>query len=236
MRTEIGTFWDDEARLDTLIPVGRARVGGEERSEFSVRVVANLERLRDEASLTNVQVLERAGFSRNYYYTRLRLESPFTTDDVARLASVLGVEPDALTAESVGTELRQTRVDGAKLAERLKQLMDAEGEAFKFSALDEHLRSAGIAISESAWQAILDGSGPVRVPEEALAGIAAFFSIDARYLLETKFDDVADRVEAELQLKAALRDAGVDSVSFRALGGVSSNALRAVTKAIREKP
>ncbi|MFJ8896621.1 hypothetical protein ACIRCZ_18710 [Leifsonia sp. NPDC102414] len=195
--------------------------------------MANLERLRDEANLSNADVFNASGFSGNYYYTRLRLEKPFTTDDLGRLATTLNVSVDVLTADHPQGHASQAKFDGQKLAQRLGQLVESADKSFSYVVLDRELRRVGVSVTEEVWNGLCSGGGPDLVSEVTLVAIAEFFKVDPRYLLETRFDDVADRVEAELEFKAALREVGANSMSSRALGAVSPEALRAVAEAIR---
>jgi transcriptional regulator with XRE-family HTH domain len=214
--------------------MGRASANDGARSDFSKRVVANVEQLRDEARLSNSDLIEAAGFSRNYYYTRMRLEASFTTDDVARLADALRTDPDRLTAPAEqGT--RFVRLDARKLAGRLHQLVASANSAFVLDELTSAVSSQGAALPVEDWEGLLNPPAQVvRASERVLLAIAQFFRVDPRYLLDARFDEVASRVEAELDVKAALRDKGIDGISFRTLGAVSPEALRAIAEAIRE--
>jgi transcriptional regulator with XRE-family HTH domain len=201
-------------------------------SDYSRRVVANVERLRDHAGLTNAHLITVSGMSRNYFYIRMRHEAAFTTEDIVGLAKALGVEPAVLSAVTERTETSLERYDGVKLSSRLHALVAANA-SFTFEALSTFMDASGTPLSKGTWAALLADKREVRVAQNTLEGIASYFEVDPRYLLNNRLDDVAERVEAELDVTAALREAGATSISLRALGELSPADLRGLATAIR---
>jgi transcriptional regulator with XRE-family HTH domain len=201
-------------------------------SDYSRRVVANVERLRDQAGLTNAQIIAVSQMSRNYFYIRMRREAPFTTEDIVGLAKALNVEPAELSLPAERTETTLERYDGQKLSARLHALV-AANTSFTFDALSTFMDALGTAISKGTWAALLADKREVRVSQSTLEGIAAYFEVDPRYLLNNRLDDVAERVEAEIEVTTALREAGATSISQRALGELSPADLRNLAQAIR---
>ncbi|PPG29681.1 helix-turn-helix domain-containing protein [Pseudoclavibacter sp. RFBB5] len=63
-----------------------------EASEFSRRVVRIIEDAVGKSGVSISQFLAEAGMSRNYYYTRLRGEKPFNTNDIEAIADALGLD------------------------------------------------------------------------------------------------------------------------------------------------
>lgn len=70
-------------------------------------------------------------------------------------------------------------------------------------------------------------------PLEELQALASEFDVPVEFLTETSASEDAALVEAELELRQALTEAGAEPVAARALGGLSAQAIRAVAASIR---
>lgn len=67
-----------------------------EPTTFSKKVVAEVEKAVRESGIPISDILTKSEMSRNYFYIRMRLERPFDTNDISKLASALGIDPMAL--------------------------------------------------------------------------------------------------------------------------------------------
>ena len=72
--------------------------------------------------MSNAEVIKQAGISQDYYYTRARYERPFNTNDIDRIAEVIGVDPYSIFDEAsakLGDVEDRKRITMSKLANRL---------------------------------------------------------------------------------------------------------------------
>lgn len=194
---------------------------------YSLRVVAAIRVLRDRAEITNTELMRRAGFSANYFYTRLRGESPFDLNDLDRIARALSLDVHDIThlASSLpdpSAEDETVLLDGAELRRRLAYLSNSVDGTPEINDL-----------STSTWALLTSGQPEVNAPKLALIAIADFFHVTPVYVTDFQAFDVTERVEAELELGRALHDAGATPIAARALGGLSPSALLAVAESIR---
>ncbi|AWF99881.1 hypothetical protein CmiCFBP2404_14660 [Clavibacter michiganensis subsp. insidiosus] len=205
-------------------------------SPFSRQIVKAVTRLRDEAHMTNVELIRQADFSPNYFYMRLRGDALFDTNDIDKLATAFGVSPaDVIVlATSLSDDDEEsgtiTITDSAELARRLRFLSGPDAPT---ESVVKGLIQAGAEVTAAAWDALLAGSGPRRVAVSLLSAAAEHFGVDLSYLTELQGTDSAAQVEAEVSFQRALRDSGATAVAARALGDVSPGALIAITQAIR---
>lgn len=211
---------------------------------FSRRVVRAIEQLRDQRRLSNTELIRAAEFSANYFYIRLRGEAPFNTNDIEKLANALNVEPyellrlaqsDDLVAddESDWTE----RLDGPELARRLTFLAAAptssDARAFNVDELVAYVQDRSLDFTAETWTSLLTQAGTIRLGLRLLDAVAEYFDVEPPYLRSTRDAELAERVEAEVDLDRALMETGATSVSARALGGTSVKQLQAIARAIR---
>lgn len=59
-------------------------------SEFSMRVVDEIERARRESGLGPVELIRRSNIGANTYYAKMRGERPFNTNEIDMLANAMG--------------------------------------------------------------------------------------------------------------------------------------------------
>jgi hypothetical protein len=204
-------------------------------TEFSMRVVSNVDNRRREIGKTHVQLFTEAGLSKNYYWKRLNHELPFNTNDIDVLARVLGVEPEDLTSKRmVGNRL--LRLSGTELARRLGELAEApnaQGDVFRVSDLVDYLRAQEIDLTAERWSSLIEETAAVTSQsEQMLVEIATFFDVDRVYLTNFAQEDVTEHVEAQLVLRRTLKQIGGATVSARALGNVPTSALLQIAKDI----
>ncbi len=65
-------------------------------SDFSLRVVAEIERARHDAGITARELIKRSTVGANTYFTKMRGDRPFNTNEIDLLAGALGVEPELI--------------------------------------------------------------------------------------------------------------------------------------------
>lgn len=207
-------------------PAGKA-------SEFSRRLVARIEELRDDAGMTNTQLIEKSGLRTTYYYARLRGDASFTTNDVDKLARALGISGEDVFTTATTSLIT---VSGPELARRLRFL--TENAAASGAPVDQDALIAKIAdryehFDAARWDALFEGREEIRVPEPVLAGIAEFFTVPDGYLAAPVGDELVEQVEAQAELAAALRARGASTVAARSLGELPPAQLRELARALR---
>lgn len=69
---------------------------------FNWRVIEQIEKLIDESGLTRAEVITRSGLRRNTFFVKMRGETALTTDDIAKLADALSVEPEVIFTRAAG--------------------------------------------------------------------------------------------------------------------------------------
>lgn len=204
--------------------------------ELARRVAANVERLRLDANMTVSQVIEESGLSRSGYYARLRNETSWTLEDVARFAAIFAVDPSELTIVHGALQLDASDdalVSGSVVARRLSLLRNAREDAPSMTEVLTQLHEQGIDVPSELWEALTAGAGRLRVKRSVLSSLAAFFSVDPEFLTAPDTDPAADRAEAQLELRVALRESGGGRLGMRAIGDVSPSALRAIARSLR---
>lgn len=186
--------------------------------------------------MTVSQVIEESGLSRSGYYARLRNETSWTLEDLARFAAVFAVDPSELTFVPGALQLDHSTgslVSGPVVARRLALLRSAREDAPSTADLLTQMQEQGIDISSDLWEALTAGVGRLRVNRTTLSSLATFFDVDPGFLMAPDTDPQADRAEAQLELRAALRESGGGRLGMRSLGDVSPNALRAIARSLR---
>jgi transcriptional regulator with XRE-family HTH domain len=83
--------------------MGKSSAG--KASEFSLRVVDEIETARIQAGITQAELFAAVGMSQNYFYSRLRGDLPFNTNDIDKLALALGCNPLELLRNAASPSL-----------------------------------------------------------------------------------------------------------------------------------
>ncbi|WP_146081245.1 hypothetical protein [Rathayibacter rathayi] len=189
---------------------------------------------RDEAGLTNADIIRVGKFSVNYYYTRLRGEMPFDTDDLARIGAALGIKwqdiairADETLAAKDAQHAARIKLDGVELARRLSVLSESAGGGLDFTKSE---------FTPESWAYLIQGDRQVSVALRTITSIATFFEVETDYLTELSAGEWVDRIEAGLELKRSLHSVGAQLVSTRALAGLDAlppSALRAFARSIQ---
>jgi hypothetical protein len=137
---------------------------------------------------------------------------------------------DDLNAEGVQREAEI-------LARKLNLLVDVgttEGHTPTFREIADALADQGVQLSRSRWSYMVAGTGGIVRDAQLFRALSEFFGVDPRFLLGELEDDLPERVEAQLDLVRAMRLARVKTFATRALGDVSPDTLRAITRFLDE--
>nr|BFF10416.1 hypothetical protein GCM10025699_17190 [Microbacterium flavescens] len=121
----------------------------------------------------------------------------------------------------------------ADLARRLRLLLDVSiaesGAEPTYAQIASFLEARGANLSRSRWTYMVNGHRYVRDPL-IVDGLAAFFDVDAPFLLGEEGAPIPEKVHAQLDLVRSMRAAKVKSYAARTLGDVSPKALQAISK------
>lgn len=71
-------------------------------SMFTQRVIEEIEKARVDAHLSVADLVKRSGMPRNSFFTKIRGDRAFTTDDVDSLARALGLDPFLILRRASG--------------------------------------------------------------------------------------------------------------------------------------
>ena len=124
------------------------------------------------------------------------------------------------------------------LASKLNLLLDAvaaeRGKPVTYREIAAALDERGVSLSRARWSYMLSGSGYLVTDEPLLRGLAAYFEVNADYLLGGADVAEPDRIAAVNELIAAMRAAKVRTFAARTLGQVSPTTLRAITEILNQ--
>jgi hypothetical protein len=124
------------------------------------------------------------------------------------------------------------------LAKRLRLLLDVSiaesGAEPTYAQIAAFLEARGASLSRSRWTYMVNGHRYVRDPL-IVDGLAAFFDVDAPFLLGEESAPTPEKVSAQLDLIRSMRAARVKSYAARTLGDVSPKALKAISKFLDEE-
>lgn len=99
-----------------------------EADQFSLSVIEEVQKAIQESGMSNAEVIKRAKISQDYFYTRTRGEKPFNTNDISRIAEVLGIDPlMILRRASAVIENDGLTVDPSALSENERKRLALSG-------------------------------------------------------------------------------------------------------------
>lgn len=125
---------------------------------------------------------------------------------------------------------------GADLARKLNLLLDSaevEGTKITFNDIRDAMTAAGTPVSRARWHYMRSGSGPAVKKTELLQNLAGFFGVNRDYLLADQ-EDLPPKVEAQLELLAAMKANKVRNFAARQLDGLSAETLLQIRDLIDE--
>ena len=94
------------------------RKGMNEADEFSLAVIEEVQEAIKASGKSNAEVIKQAKISQDYFYTRMRGEKPFNTNDISRIADVIGIDALSLLMKaSRQSEIRKTETAISSLSE-----------------------------------------------------------------------------------------------------------------------
>ncbi len=132
----------------------------------------------------------------------------------------------------------ESKVAAEDLAKRLRLLLDVaiteSGSEPTYTEIAAFLADRGVNLSRSRWTYMVNGHRYVQDPA-LFEGLAAFFDVDAAFLLGEDGAATPDKVTAQLDLVRAMRAAKVKSYAARTLGDISPKALQAISRFLDEE-
>lgn len=94
------------------------RKGIEEAYGFSLDVINEIRRAIDESGLSDSEIIKQSGISSAYFYRRMRGERPFNTNDIAKIADVLGMDAFIILRRAAAkNEQRRLKIDPSMMSE-----------------------------------------------------------------------------------------------------------------------
>ncbi len=129
-------------------------------------------------------------------------------------------------------------VEAEVLARKLNLLIDVattQGHTPTFREISDALAQGNVRLSRARWSYMIAGTGPVVKDHRLLGALSEFFGVDSGFLRAEPGGDVPERIEAQLDLVRAMRVARVKNFAARALGDVSPDTLRAITRFLDEE-
>lgn len=126
---------------------------------------------------------------------------------------------------------------GTALARKLNLLLDtaeAEGRRTTYTDVSAAMAKAGTPLSRARWYYMRSGTGPAVKKVELLKNLAAFFGVNHDYLL-VENGELPAKVEAQLELLAAMRANKVKTFAARQLDGVSPETLLQIRDLIDQR-
>ena len=192
-----------------------------------------MDRLRKSRGLTVGELISRAGMTKSYYQSRAGFSLPYNTNDIEALAAALDVTPEELASPESAPRI-EMRVPAGPVGDRVRRLIASH--AASESDLIEHLERFDPGVARSARGLLEATTNTVVLDEEVLRLITQWADVPVEYLTDHTDEALTDRTEAELELRDAMREAGAQSIQFRALGQMSPDALRAIAQSLRGRP
>jgi transcriptional regulator with XRE-family HTH domain len=132
----------------------------------------------------------------------------------------------------------ENKAAAQNLAKRLRLLLDVaiaeSGSEPTYSQIAAYLDQRGTSLSRSRWTYMVNGHRYVQ-DAAVFEGLAAFFDVDAAFLLGEDDAPVPAKVSAQLDLVRSMRAAKVKSYAARTLGDISPKALQAISRFLDEE-
>jgi transcriptional regulator with XRE-family HTH domain len=105
---------------------------GNDLGSFSWHVLDTIARLISDSGMTDAEVIKKSGMRRNTFYVKMRGETALTTEDIAKLAGALGIDPlellriaaEGKKAAVGGTSDDPTKMTDAELQTRYRLAAD----------------------------------------------------------------------------------------------------------------
>ncbi len=179
---------------------------------------------------SNAELARQSGINRATISLKMNGRRRWTIEDLRLLAPVLGTTVSHL----LGDEQSQDLTSRPREIRRSEQPLDRAVELRRrVRFLLDHSEDPMNLEGETDIKVALAG-GRASSDPTTLRAIAARFDVPMDYLLELDDSAQAERVEAQIELGAALTEGGVINVASRSLGQLSADELNAITRIIRE--
>lgn len=132
----------------------------------------------------------------------------------------------------------ESKAAAQDLAKRLRLLLDVaiaeSGSEPTYSQIAAYLDQRGVSLSRSRWTYMVNGHRYVQ-DSAVFEGLAAFFDVDAAFLVGEDGAAIPAKVSAQLDLVRSMRAAKVKSYAARTLGDISPKALQAISRFLDEE-
>ncbi len=178
-------------------------------------------RLRSLAELARKSGINRATIS-----LKMNNHRRWNIEDLRMIAPALGVTVSQLLGE-----------DPTGPTKEPNGMASAPGGADEFARRVRFLQSHAIDEPDvevvDLLKSVLAG-GKAQSDPATLNAIAAHFGVPVGYLLDLGDLEMAERIEAQIDLRTALTESGVLNVAARSLGQLSPEELQAITRIIRQ--
>jgi hypothetical protein len=178
------------------------------------------------------ELVTRAGLTKSYYQSRAGLQLPYNTNDIEAIAAALNVTPADLANPDPGPS-NEVRVPVPVVSLRVRRLL--EGQGVTEQALIAHLAEIDPGFAERAQELLASTASTLVLPEGMLKAVAQWADVHPAYLADPTDTAVADRTDAELELRGVMKEVGASTIQFRALGEMSPDALRAIASSLRAR-
>lgn len=132
----------------------------DEAQGFSLDVINEVRRAIDESNISDSEIIEKAEMSRDYFYKRMRGEKPFNTNDISKIADVLGVDAFLILRRAATSGKRIRPRDGATV-------LDAEQASTVVPATPDLLATAAASMPFAMMSSSVS-SEPTRIAAPSL--------------------------------------------------------------------
>lgn len=179
-------------------------------------------RLRSLAELARQSGINRATIS-----LKMNNHRRWTIEDLRQLAPALGTTVAQLLGEDPSAK------GSGEHGDNTTEPGGADELTRRVRFLQKHTTEDLGPEIENLIRSVLAG-GKAQSDPAVLNAIAGQFGVPIGYLLDLGDVELAGRIEAQIDLRAALTESGVVSVTARSLGQLSPEELQAITRIIRQ--
>lgn len=172
------------------------------------------------------ELARRSGINRATISLKMNNHRRWNIEDLRLVAGALEATVSQLLGEDATTSTRDP--DGADSAPG-----GPDEFARRIRFLEKHASDEPGAEIRDLLTSVLAGGKPQSDPT-TMNAIAVHFGVPVAYLLDLGDLRLAEGIEAQIDLRAALSESGVLNVAARSLGQLSPEELQAITRIIRQ--
>lgn len=146
-------------------------------------------------------------------------------------AAKTGERPQLKARGTISSVSEPTTIDVNEFSRRLRFLANLQPEdAYTFASRASG--RIGTTLSFAQWEDMLDGALANVPTDDVSAAVGLALGADGEYLRSLDAD-AAERLEAQLELEAAMRHTSTVRIAARNLSGLGINEIRAITDLVR---